>query len=378
MKQVMKQNKKIGLISYHSGHNYGTMLQAYALQFCIEKMGYDAVEYINYVDGKPFKEASFRVKLKKIKDKLNSGIRPLLYNFLYKQQFSTIKDKFDCFYSGCIKTSSVLYSSLAELKENPPLYDIYIVGSDQTWNPTFLKDNGAYFLTFAAEDADKNSYASSLGVALLTDEVKGIYANYLQSFNHISCRESYGCEILSGVLNRKIEHVLDPTLLLTPDDWQNIESPRIIDEPYILCYCLGYKKSVRNFARKLGETHNMRVYYIVSNYLDIQEENHLFGIGPCDFISLIRHASYICTDSFHGTIFSINYGRNFYSFCKRDGDINKGDNSRIPTLLKEFSLESRLKFDVFEEEPDIDYEKVNVYLNNERRQSIDFLNRILK
>ncbi|WP_147399575.1 polysaccharide pyruvyl transferase family protein [Parabacteroides bouchesdurhonensis] len=374
----MKQNKKIGLISYHSGHNYGTMLQAYALQFCIEKMGHDAVEYINYVDGKPFKEASFRVKLKKIKDKLNSGIIPLLYNCLYKKDFLTTRDRFNRFYSAYIKTSSVLYSSLAELKENPPVYDIYIVGSDQTWNPTFLKDNGAYFLTFAAEDANKNSYASSLGVALLSDEVKKTYADYLRSFNHISCRESYGCEMLSDVLKREVEHVLDPTLLLTPDDWSKIESSKIIAEPYVLCYCLGYKKSVRDFAKKLGKAHNMKVYYIVSNYLDIQEKNHLFGIGPDDFISLIRYASYVCTDSFHGTIFSINYGRNFYSFCKRDGNIEKGDNSRIPTLLREFSLENRLKSDVFEEESDIDYETVSAHLNDERQRSIDFLNKILK
>lgn len=370
--------KRVGIISYHSGHNYGTMLQAYALQYAISKLGIQEVEYINYVDGKPFREASWTVRIQKIKDKLELGFFQLAYQCLFRKKLETIAEKYNCFFHDYINTSKVSYSSIQELKNNPPQYDVYIVGSDQTWNPTFLKDNGAYFLCFLDEHYSKNSYASSLGVYSLTEEQKVLYKDYLKSFRYISCRENVNAAVLSSLLKRRVEHVLDPTLLLDADDWRSIEIKCNLPDKYVLCYCLGEKKSVREFARKLGLRHNLPVFYIPSNYRDLYYKNVLFNIGPLEFIYLFRHATYICTDSFHGTAFSINFEKNFYSFYKRNGNETCGDNSRILHLLKEFSLLNRLKFDEFEEEEDINYkDSIEQYLKSKRNTSYSFLNQIL-
>ena len=241
-----------------------------------------------------------------------------------------------------------------------------------------MKDNGAYFLCFLDEHYSKNSYASSLGVYSLAEEQKVLYKDYLKSFRYISCRENVNAAVLSSLLKRRVEHVLDPTLLLDADDWRSIEIKCNLPDKYVLCYCLGEKKSVREFARKLGLRHNLPVFYIPSNYRDLYYKNVLFNIGPLEFIYLFRHATYICTDSFHGTAFSINFEKNFYSFYKRKGDETCGDNSRILHLLKEFSLLNRLKFDEFEEEEDINYkDSVEQYLKSKRNTSYSFLNQIL-
>lgn len=370
--------KRVGIISYHSGHNYGTMLQAYALQYAISKLGIQEAEYINYVDGKPFREASWTVRIQKIKDKLELGFFQLAYQCLFRKKLETIAEKYNCFFQDYINTSKTSYSSIQELKNNPPQYDVYIVGSDQTWNPTFLKDNGAYFLCFVDDSASKNSYASSLGVYSLTEEQKRIYKKYLYSFKFVSCREKVNASMLTSLLGKKVEHVLDPTLLLKEEDWMKIERKYDAPEKYILCYCLGEKKEVRAFAKQLGKAHNIPVFYIPSNYRDLLYGNTLFGVGPLEFLYLFRHATYICTDSFHGTIFSINFRKNFYSFYKRKGGRQSGDNSRIFQILNEFSLINRLKDDKFEEELDIDYKNIiDDYLEQEREHSFSFLKQIL-
>ncbi|MCD7913850.1 MAG: polysaccharide pyruvyl transferase family protein [Tannerellaceae bacterium] len=380
LKLKNKHIKRIGIISYHSRYNLGTMLQAYALQEAIKELETCYVEYINYVEGIPFKQANLKIRIKKIIHKLKAlpkEYRSIFYNFLNKKKLVETKKKFDLFFSTYIHTSDTAYFSLAELEQLPPQYDIYIVGSDQVWNPTFLKDNGAYFLSFLKNDENKNSYAASIGVHELSEKIKNKYANYLSSFNLISCRESSGCECLSGILNRVVTHVVDPTLLLTPKHWKTIEFPVQIEGPYVLCYILGYKKCIRSFAKELGRKYNFPVYFIVSTYLDMQEDHPLFGVGPKEFLGLIRHARYVCTDSFHGTIFSINYKRDFYSFYKREGGEPFGDNSRIPTLLREYSLINRLKDEEFIEEEDINYEEISRLLFQKRHDSLLYLKKII-
>ena len=217
-----------------------------------------------------------------------------------------------------------------------------------------------------------------MGDYSLTEEQKRIYKKYLYSFKFVSCREKVNASMLTSLLGKKVEHVLDPTLLLKEEDWMKIERKYDVPEKYILCYCLGEKKEVRAFAKQLGKAHNIPVFYIPSNYRDLLYGNTLFGVGPLEFLYLFRHATYICTDSFHGTIFSINFRKNFYSFYKRKGGRQSGDNSRIFQILNEFSLINRLKDDKFEEELDIDYKNIiDDYLEQEREHSFSFLKQIL-
>lgn len=370
--------KKIGLISYHSGYNYGTMLQAFALQYIIRKLGFDSVEYINYVDGPKFEDANWSIRLKKIKNKFALGLPQLLFLLFYRKSIKRTASKFDSFFSSYIKVSDRFYSSVNELKTNPPSYDVYIVGSDQTWNPTFLQDNSAYFLSFVNNHSSKNSYGSSLGVYSLDDRTKSLYVNYLNSFNHISCREEANALLLSSLLHRHVEYVLDPTLLVSKEEWACFENNYGIKGGYVLCYSLGVKDNIRKFAEKLAKSHNLPVYYIVSNYKDTLYPNALFGVGPLDFLYLIRNATYVCTDSFHGTIFSLNFRKNFYSFYKREGDEKVGDNSRIYLILKEFNLLSRLKGDAFSEEEDINYDRLAPCLEERKEHSLVYLNQVLQ
>lgn len=373
--------KKIALISPYNEYNYGTVLQAYALQRLLDKEGVDAA-YLQYT---PVVPPSFWGRLKRIIVSLfrisksnkaivtNNGVDD--YSFFHSPEFKTFVDGYNDFINRRIKVSRQRYNPLTLPKCDE--FDAFMVGSDQTWGEARYLPNSPYFLDNVSSQYPKLSYAPSIGTTHISDSYLSVLIEKLAHFQMLSCRERTNCDILRAALGREVTYVLDPTLLLTPDDWNQIARPTegLQTKQYILCYILGEKKRISDFAEKLGKEKGLPVYYVVTRPIYLMKDNHLFAT-PESFLALIRDAAYVITDSFHGSILSVNYNTQFYSFTKRE-EANSVDNDRILEILSTFELSSRYKDDNDALEEDIDYTGVNNIVEHFREQSKAYLKKTI-
>lgn len=373
---------KIALCSPHHEPNHGTLLQAYALAKAIENLGYKA-EYISYepfVRKNKFQKIIYYIfhPIQLITKLFGRTEKSTLddYSFFNTTDFINTKQEFTSFYETMIPKTKITYNpiTIKTIKG----YSNFIVGSDQTWSPSRYKIGSIYFLDFLSKGIVKNSYAPSLGTINVPDSFQSVLKQKLTVFNHLSCREAINCELIKKLTNKDVTHVVDPTMLLTIQQWDTMVQEVQIPKKYILCYILGEKESISQFAEKLSQEAGIPVYYIVTRPLYLQKQHAINDIGPSHFIWLIKHAQYVITDSFHGTIFSMLYNKDFYSFTKRDNDDEANDNSRIWELLKEFDLTSRFVNDG--EYPHIDsinYEITNSIIVKRRKHSLSFLKQII-
>ncbi len=374
--------KSVGIITYHHYYNYGTMLQAFALQRKVELMGYQS-ELIDFKQNNtPTAIQLLGIRIKRLPTYIKERKK---YSILAgsKKKFTERNQAYEEFYKTYLKVGGEKYSSSDQLKANPPQYDGYVVGSDQTWNPYVANNPEAFYLSFVGDDHKKGSYAPSLAVSQLTIEQKQMFQQRLKNFRYLSCRESAGAKLLEETLGRAVSAVIDPTLLLDWEEWKEISSEESLDKPYILTYFLGDVKEHRNFVHRLAEKTGLKIIAIPVSYLDINDPlSEKRWVGPDKFLDLIRNAEYMCTDSFHGTMFSINFSIDFFSFCKTKDSEKSSENSRLYSALELFGLSDRLVNSSNEERmlkelSEIDYEAVHVVLNKEREKSDAYLKEML-
>ena len=373
--------KKIAIVAPYKEYNYGTVLQAYALQQAVDRYGCSS-EYLNFTNAVPL--SLWERVIKKIvsyikhitKGPVISGLDD--YSFFSSPEFEEFSKGFDHFIKTRIRESSIKYNplSLPYCTE----YDAYMVGSDQTWGEARIKKNPIYFLDYINEHYSRLSYAPSLGSTHISKEYLQLLKAKLSKFNSLSCREMTNCKLLSEELGRKVTFVLDPTLLLNANAWNKIAechpNTGLKEKKYILCYILGEKQSISDYAEELGRIKGLPVYYIVTRPIYLQKEKHIFAT-PESFLSLIRDAHTVITDSFHGSIFCINYNTQFYSFTKREEE-NSIDNDRIMEVLNTFHLLNRFKDGKTDYESDINFSETNRLLEDYRRSSEQYLNGIMK
>ena len=246
--------KKVGIITYHHYYNYGTVLQAYALQKAIESLGdYDS-EIIDFRAHNEKKLSRVQLVMLRIR-RMGVYIRERERVYRLKKYDSVFKEKrpfFDEFFDSSLKVSSQTFNSYPELKREKLDYDIYVTGSDQTWSPK-IGLHPAMFLRFAPVSARKIAYAPSIGVASLQKTESDQINYYLQQYDAISCRESIGQKVLSDcVKGKEIVNVLDPTFLLTGNDWNILATTPGIKTPYILCYFIGDRPYYSVSAKQLS------------------------------------------------------------------------------------------------------------------------------
>ncbi len=378
--------KRIGIITYHYFYNYGTMLQAFAIQKIIEKIAECQPEIIDYRFTEIIKYTflhRFMVRVKRMSYYL-THFKEVATKHAYRDELLKKNKLFDDFFRQHFNISSDTYYYKEELGKKPPIYDVYVTGSDQTWSPK-IGFNPALFLDFAPADALKVSYAPSVGVTAFKEEEAKYLKEQLEKYNYISCRETIGTELLKEITGKTVETVLDPTLVLKADDWRQLskDSKINLNTPYILCYFLGDRQYYRDFVNQLSIQTGYEVYYIPINWKDCKADNNLLlEVGPIEFLHLIDNAKYVCTDSFHGTAFCINFNTEFFTFVKHAGNICGGDNSRIYDLLSRMSLTDRLKEKFSQSEyidlSVIDFEETNRLLNIERITSINYLKKSLQ
>ncbi len=397
-----EMKKKVGIITIHYVDNLGGILLAYALQESVNRFGYDCF----VIDYDPTPLPSH------VRHFVNTMVRRVtqlpryLINFpAYFKLFigncgavlpprhihgssGLRKARFDTFRKRFIKLSEKHFTSKDSLKESPPLFDAYITGSDQVWNPFICKspehptNEYAYFLTFAPQ-AKRISYAPSISIPQIPEELQVEMAELLQGIPYLSCREKQGADLIEEMTNRVAEVVLDPTLLLNFDEWSRIAIEPQIEEPYILGYFLGDGRGYRDFARKLAENTGCRLVIISRDRRDVYIPGNIdcCEAGPAEFLGLVRNSRCICTDSFHGTIFSINFCRPFYAFERPGSHGVESMASRIYSILEILGLTSRL---LMSDSPcpdkpfEIDYSAVQIRLQIELAKSLQYLEEALR
>lgn len=248
--------------------------------------------------------------------------------------------------------------------------DICIYGSDQIWNPNYMKE---FPYLFEKNNKCKRaiSYAASMGVTSISSEQEALFRDLLNNFTAISVRESSAKELLQSLVGKEIEVVLDPTLLLDKSKYEKLEQkPKDLkkNEKYILCYILGDREqqvAVGKYARDNG----LKVIL----FSDRRDSD--YGIG--EFLYLIHHAELICTDSFHACVFSFIFERPFVAF-KRTGKSNYMY-TRLQNLIDTFKLKNR-EFngrEIAKENLEVDYTEAKKILKKEQNKSLDFLKRAL-
>lgn len=372
--------KTIGIITYHHYYNFGTMLQALALQEKVEQLGYRA-ELIDFKQDNSlsrYEMIKLRIKRMPVYIKERKKYRVLADS---REKIKEKNELFEQFYKTYLHVGKKKYTTTQQLMENPPVYDGYIVGSDQTWNPFVANSPEAFFLPFVENKSKKGSYGPSLAVKSLSDEKEKEYRKKLSSFSFLSCREQDGAQLLSRITQKEVKCVLDPTLLLSAEEWEKYCEYEIPKEPYILVYFLGEKSEHRSAVEKIQKLTNWKIISLPAAYIEMGNKDYekVWG-GPKEFLSLIRGAALICTDSFHGTMFSINFQRNFFSFCKSSDSEESSENSRLYSALNIFGLSNRIIHNMDNltaEDISMDYKNVIPILEEQRIYSIEYLENML-
>ena len=385
--------KKVGIVSCYFKNNYGSMLQAYATQEFLNKNNIDN-ETINITSNVDFKKGKRKYYLSQIFNykflKTKFGMLNLkiikIFNKKLRNNIKTRTNKYKEFEKK-FKLSKRIdnYYDLNKYANNN--YSDVIVGSDQLWLPVNVVAD-YYTLNWVNNNINKISYSTSFGISNIEKKYDDLYFKFLSKINHLSTREESGLDIINKY-NLKGKIVCDPTILLTAQEWKNISiKKRIIKDKYILCYFLGNNIEHRKYVEKIKK---ITGYKIVSlnhadeyvKYSDIYADIIPYDIGPKEWINLVENAEYVCTDSFHFTVFSILFNKLFFDFRRYNSKNKMSTNSRIDSLLHLAGISNNRILDCSEDvneilKYDIDYKEVNKKIEKIRKESSKWLLDALK
>lgn len=366
--------KKISLITIFDNPNFGTYLQALALSLVLERFD-TKVEIVRYM-----RPVWHNPSLLSRKTKFLQPIRELFHILCGNKG---IKQRRQCrkFVSNHISLSSIYYS-YEELVKHPPIADVYLTGSDQVWNA--IHNHGldkSFYLAYAPLDKPRYAYAASIGMDNIPDEYRIETKELLSQYKLISVREKSNIRLLNE-LGIKCSLVLDPTLLLSADEWRKYENQKYkFDEPYVLIYSVESRergcevvKIARKVANELGYKLVEVSYFGPDKRIDGCDV-YFYYASPDLFLSLVDNAGFIVGSSFHVTAFSINFNKQFLTVTP------DRFSSRIDNLLNLTNLTDRKveNIDVYNNrllEP-IDFTYANQILNAERKSSFEFIKQIV-
>ena len=364
--------KKIGILTYHRVYNFGSLLQTYALQHHLQLKG-ENVEVIDYYPERlRMKRTLFHVnpKWRTPWIKMVVHLVPAIVSRLLGYQMM----------NGFLKKYVVLtkscYKDDVELSKDLPDYDIYMNGSDQVWNVDTSDGvvDKVFFMAFLGKDKVKTAYAGSFGKDDFSAEQLSEIGQYLGEYKSISVREKSGLSVLekSGITNG--QWVLDPTFLLTPIEWEKIAAPMNLPKKYLLVYNLNRNPRISALAQEIAKKKNLEIVNFAHSFSFIPGAKNVIYPTPNKFVTMFANADYVVTDSFHGTAFSINFGRQF--ICIPAPRFN----SRLESVLSLVGLEKRLlgeknDFTIIDEV--IDYSEISPILTAERSAANDFIDNIL-
>ena len=356
---------KAVILTIHFGINYGSALQSYALSRSLERLNVQP-EVINYIPLKYGMWNEFSSD-KRRKYPLVFIVMAFILKFPSKYRHRKIFEKF-------LNTNlnlSKVYHTNKELKTEPPQSDLYIVGSDQVWNFDYNESGDyTYFFDFLPLTSRKISYAASIGKTELSNNERECIKKYLSGFLGVSLREDKSVEALNS-MGIQSNHVLDPTMLLSKDEWKHFARTKKHKNSYILIYVMDYLyHDLIDIAEKVSRRLGLKIYMIAFKKIkDKRVDKQYIYATPQEFLGLFLDASYIVTNSFHGVAFSINFNKQFCAVAKRDYNV------RIQSLLRMMKLEGHFTSSIngIDIEDEIDYSEVNRILTEQRINSFDYL-----
>ena len=369
--------KRIGIISlYCNNANYGALLQAYALCRVITGLGYfcKQISYDRVADNMSF--------IPKVMVKAEHLIKPILLGEWYQHLYKGIK-LLKQFELSIPHTKEVDSITIVDLNKD---FDAFICGSDQVWNPLFgWNDN--HFLTFVDHGKKKIAYAASIARDQLTASEAEYVLNMIKDFYVVSLRERRSIESLREYdYSFHADVMPDPTLLLTQKEWNEVASNRIVSESYIFAFFLGNNERQKDAAIKYARNKGKRIVFIYSllhenKKWEVAHESDIIpNISVNAFLSLIKYANLVITDSFHGAVFSSIFNVPFIVLNRFDDSDVESMNSRIVTLMDMLGINRNVK--------DIEYEKdysftveeiklINAAITYERKRGMRFLSEVL-
>ena len=363
---------KIKTITCHDVYNSGASLQAYALMKYLEEEG-NEVEIINY---KPdYLSNHYKLNVitnQKYKKNLILKIIYLTLKFPGRVLALKNKKKYDEFRKNYLKITEKRYVSNSELKSNPPEADIFICGSDQIWNSKF--NNGkdpAFYLDFVPKGKRRAAYAASFATDRIEECVRDITKKRINKLDYIGVREISALNILEDLGIDNGIQVMDPVFLLSKEMWLNMTYEVDKKEKYIFVYDFDGNELIKEVALKLAKEKKLKIYTVFkSDYSNKLIKN----MGPIDFITYIKNAEFVISNSFHGTAFSIIFEKQFAVVNR-----NEAINTRMRDLLSILKIENRLisenyNFNNFIK--DVNYKEVNKYVNERLEISKAYLDRV--
>lgn len=363
---------KIGLLSFHNAANYGAAMQAYALQAFLEKSGYEC-EYLDYVNQSRKAEYSMGnhiIRCLKKCDLVQACKYAAGTPFMELRKY-----RFRRFYKVYLKVSAQKYSTAEEAKAWEPLYDKFIVGSDQVWCPENNAGDTAFLLSFVKEGSKKMSYSSSFGKVTLPEELKTEYAACLKSMKHLSTREQFGVDMIKDLTGRDSTLVMDPVFLLKAEDWEQL-IPRKNNEKFVFSYTNTAAQLPMFLKQTNYPLNGKRIYKLSSQTSPSDFMNGkvkvMYSMAPEIFLQSIHDAEFVVTASFHCLAFSILFHKPFAVMLSGNG----GKTGRLSTLLEHFGLSDRVVTEnttLESLQKPIDWEYVDKVLEEKRKNSIDYL-----
>lgn len=383
--------KKVGIVSCYFQENYGSMLQAYATQKILDDLGYDnetiAIDGLNREIKKAkiryFTKAALSSDILRYKfGKAWNKVKLRMGKSDYVNQSRLRHKSFQQFKNQWFRLSQPYPSKQALSDACEQRYSAVLVGSDQLWLPANIAAD-YYTLNFVPDNVNKIAYSTSFGQSTLPKDISKKAAVFLKRINHLSVREETGQVLAEQISGRKIPVVCDPTLLFTAEQWLQLQKKEpFASKGYIFCYFLGNNPEQREFAVRLKEATGCRIIALphLVEYVQCDKnyaDETLYAVDAADFLNLIRHADYICTDSFHCSVFSILYQKTFFAFRRYTKKTKFSTNSRLDTLFHLTGIHNRI-FSGNEDiqtclEQKIDYTHTEEKLAELRQRSIQYL-----
>lgn len=324
---------RIGIFTFFQT-NYGAVLQAFALQHYLEQQPGTEVEIVDFttpnhlMDHKVFQ-----------KQKTRNPISLLSYYFFTLIHYRQLKRRINRTWEFKKKYFHFTrrYSSVEDILKNHPKEDIYVTGSDQVFNPN-ARYVPVYYLDFDKGNGKKVAYAPSFGISEFSSEISQKIERYVRDFDYLSCREQAGADYLNSLTGKEVPVVVDPVLLHDAEEWEKIAISPNYGKDYIFIYDLNGAENLIKIAKNIQKHTKLPVVCLTNKRTKIYPVNkQLYDAGPAEFVGWIKDASYVVTDSFHGTLFSLIFGKQFFSFIALEKT-----SSRIKNILERTGLENRI------------------------------------
>lgn len=379
---------KVGIITFHASHNCGSMLQAFALTTVLKQMNIpcEIIDFANEGSRAMYNSIPPIHPFKRgVRGRFSKWWKTLPYVSLLDKQ----KEFYIDFMTRFLPLTKTEYKSNADLQKAHFDYTHYICGSDQVWNISCGDADDSYFLNFVKGGAHKIAYACSLGANVIKDKAKdvNVYKNYLSTFDALSVREKNAVKQIEDLSGKHVELLVDPTLLLNQFDYEKLLNvgERLIKEDYIFYYAFNYTTEVNDTVMEISKRYGLPVYIIDARAWGPQgkrkEGLRLFDkSGPVVFLNLMKYAKLSLTTSFHGTVFSVIFGKPFWFI---NSSMHNSMDDRASSLLEMLGLSDHLIYgndllcnrDVFET---IDYASCYERIEQEKKKAIDYLKNNLK